>query len=124
MASHVGSAALVYTFIAVSRALVPGAFEPSVDRLDVGVSAMQGGWVGAIACTAWMRTQGSIRGRLLVVLGVAVVAVIGWELHPDPSVLTFEHPVAFAIGIVVAFAGERRNRAAGSVIGPGSARAR
>jgi hypothetical protein len=122
-AGHVGSAATVYGFIAVSRGLSPGAFEPSVDRLDFGVSTMQAGWVGALACTAWERTRGSAGGRLLVVVGVAVLAVIGWVLHPDPSVLTFEHPVAFALGIVVAVVnGPRRAGASHRTQRPTSAR--
>lgn len=102
VAAHVGSAATIYLVIAVSRAIDGGLFAASLLRPDFGVSTMQGGMLGASAFVLWRAGSGSRTRRALVVAGVCVVAVIAWRLHPDPSVLTYEHHVAFLIGILVA----------------------
>ena len=102
VAAHVGSAATIYLFMAVSRALDGGLFAASLLRPDVGVSTMQGGLLGASAFVLWRASGGSRARRALVVAGVCVVAVVAWRIHPDPSVLTYEHHVAFLIGILVA----------------------
>lgn len=99
---HIGSAVLVYSFMAVARAIDHGIYAASVGALDFGVSTIQGGLVGASAAVLWRRTRGSAPRRALLVAGLVCLAVIGWTLHPDPSVLTYEHLVAFALGIVAA----------------------
>lgn len=101
VAGHVGSAASIYLFMALSRAVDSGLFTASVLRPDFGVSTMQGGLLGATAFVLWHRST-TRRGHALVVVGVTGVALIAWKLHPDPSVLTYEHHVAFLIGIVAA----------------------
>ena len=101
-AAHVGSAISIYLFMALSRAVDGGLFTASVLRPDFGVSTMQGGILGATAFVLWRTSSGSRTRRALVVAGVCVLAAIAWRLHPDPSVLTYEHHVAFLIGLLAA----------------------
>jgi hypothetical protein len=98
VAGHVGSAAAIYLFMAVSRAFDSGLFTGSVLQPDFGVSTMQGGLLGATAFVLWRRSK-TATGNALVVAGVIGAALIAWKLHPDPSVLTYEHHVAFLLGI-------------------------
>jgi hypothetical protein len=103
VAAHVGSAATIYLFMAAARGLDGGGlFAASLLRPDFGVSTMQGGMLGASAFVLWRASGGSRARRALVVAGLCVVAIVAWRLHPDPSVLTYEHHVAFLIGILVA----------------------
>lgn len=106
-AGQVGSAVGVYAYMSLARALDGGLYTSSVTTPDYGVSTIQGGLVGATAFLLWQRSRGSLRGRALVTVGVGALAVIAWTLHPDPSVLTFEHVVAFALGIGVAAVASR-----------------
>jgi hypothetical protein len=101
VAGHVGSAASIYLVMAVLRAVDAGLFTGSLLQPDFGVSTMQGGLLGATAFVLWRRST-TRAGRLLVGAGVAGVGLIAWKLHPDPSVLTYEHHVAFLLGIVAA----------------------
>lgn len=98
---HAGSTLLVYTIMGSAQLMDPEAFASAVAKPDFGVSAMQGAWVGAVSATAWSRAGSDQRARSLVAAGVCAVAGIGWWLHPDPSILTSEHPFAFLIGWAV-----------------------
>lgn len=104
LVGHVGSTLVIYGLIVAARIVHPGAFEHSLATPDYGVSAMQGAWVGATAAVAWLATKGRPGARTSVAVGVLVLALIGWRLHPDPSVITLEHPVAFLLGVGVLLA--------------------
>jgi hypothetical protein len=95
---HIGSTLFVYAIIGSTQVADPGTFAAAAVRPDFGVSAMQGAWVGAITATAWSRAGTDHRDRILVAAGVCAVGGVGWWLHPDPSILTTEHLVAFFIG--------------------------
>jgi hypothetical protein len=95
---HIGSTLAVYAIIGMSRLTDPDVFATALTRQDLGVSAMQGGWVGAIAATAWHWAGAGARARVVVTTGVCALAGVAWWLHPDPSILTTEHLFAFLIG--------------------------
>jgi hypothetical protein len=96
-AGHVGSAAAVYAAIAITRAIVPSAFENVLPLSDYGTSAMIAAWLGALAAVGWMRYP-----RLLPRLGVVAFSLlsglVGWLCRPDLTPLDSEHLVAYAIG--------------------------
>src|SRR5262249_36523580 len=98
VAGHLGSTLAVYAIIGAPRLGGPGGFARALVSKDFGVSAMQGAWVGAIAATAWSWARADRRARALVAAGVCATAGLAWLLHPDPSILTIEHPFAFLIG--------------------------
>jgi hypothetical protein len=106
---HAGSTLLVYAIIGSTQLANPEMFTSEAVRPDFGVSAMQAAWVGAITATAWRWAGTDRRDRGLVVAGVCAVAAVGWWLHPDPSILTTEHLLAFFIGCGI---GSRRRLAA------------
>jgi hypothetical protein len=95
---HIGSTLAVYAIIGTSRLTDPDVFTSALARQDLGVSAMQGAWVGAVAATVWGRAGADARARALVAAGVCGLAGTAWWLHPDPSILTTEHLFAFLIG--------------------------
>ncbi|HEY8028696.1 MAG TPA: hypothetical protein VIE38_04205 [Gaiellaceae bacterium] len=97
---HVGSTLFVYAIIGSTQLADREVFAAAAVRPDFGVSAIQGAWVGAITATAWSRAGTDRRNRILVAAGVCAVSGVGWWLHPDPSILTTEHLVAFFIGCV------------------------
>ena len=97
-AGHLGSTLAVYAIIGASRLTDPDVFTSAVTRQDFGVSAMQAAWVGAIAATSWSWAGANFRTRTIVALGICSLAGVAWWLHPDPSILTTEHLVAFLIG--------------------------
>ncbi len=111
VAGQIGSAIVIYAFIALARSFDGQLYASSLTTADYGVSTMQAGLVGATALVLWQRSRGSLPRRALVVAGICVVAVIAWRLHPDRSVLTYEHVIAFAFGIVAAIALEPVERA-------------
>jgi hypothetical protein len=98
VAGHVGSAAAMYAAIAVTRAIVPSAFESVLSLSDYGTSAMIAAWLGALAAAGWMRYP-----RLTPRLGVAAFSLlsagVGWVCRPDLTPLDSEHVVAYAIGV-------------------------
>ncbi len=98
---HIGSTLAVYAIIGGARLTDPDLFTSAVAKQDLGVSAMQGAWAGAIAATAWSWARADRRARAAVAAGVCALAGVAWWLHPDPSVLTTEHLFAFAIGCAV-----------------------
>ena len=98
IAGHIGSTLLVYAIIGVARLADPHVFSGVVWRPDFGVSAMQSAWVGALTAYAWLHRGSDRRRRAVTLLGVAALAAVAWVLHPDPSILTFEHLFAFCIG--------------------------
>jgi hypothetical protein len=108
VAGHVGSTLLVYAIIGLSRLADPHLFSSAVATPDFGVSAMQGAWVGALAATAWLRSGSALGPRAATAVAVCIVAGVAWLLHPDPSVLTFEHVFAFLIGASIVWAGNGR----------------
>ena len=95
---HIGSTLVVYAIIGSARVVDPDLFTSALTRQDFGVSAIQGSWVGAITATAWRSARADARARVLVAAGVCALAAVAWTLHPDPSILTTEHFVAFLIG--------------------------
>lgn len=108
IAGHVGSTLLVYAIIGVSRLTDPHVFSAAVASPDYGVSAMQGAWVGALTARAWIGCGQRVLQRSATVAAVCGLAGVAWLLHPDPSILTFEHLFAFAIGSSIAWASRRR----------------
>jgi hypothetical protein len=100
-AGHIGSTLAVYAIVGASRVNDSDAFMSAFSRQDFGVSAMQGAWVGAVAATAWVRAGADLRARVSVISGVCAVAGVAWWLHPDPSILTTEHLIAFLVGWAV-----------------------
>jgi len=98
VAGHVGSAAAVYAAIAVTRAVVPTAFEHVLSLSDYGTSAMIAAWLGALAAAGWIRRP-SLAPRLGVVGFSLLCAVVGWLCRPGLTPLDSEHIVAFAIGV-------------------------
>jgi len=98
VAGHIGSTLAIYAIIEASRLTDPDVFTSALARPDFGVSAMQGAWVGAIAATAWGRAGADSRARASVTAGVCALAGVAWWLHPDPSILTTEHLIAFLVG--------------------------
>ena len=95
---HIGSTLAVYAIIGMARLTDPDVFTNALARQDLGVSAMQAAWVGAIAATAWGWAGADARARAFVAASVCVLAGVAWWLHPDPSILTTEHLFAFLIG--------------------------
>ena len=98
VAGHILSTLAIYAIIGASRLTDPDVFASAFARQDFGVSAVQGAWVGAIAATAWGRAGADTRARASVTAGVCALAGVAWWLHPDPSILTTEHLVAFLVG--------------------------
>jgi hypothetical protein len=123
VAGHIGSTLAVYAIIGASRLTDPDVFTSALTRQDFGVSAMQGAWVGAIAATAWGQAEADPRARATVAAGVCAVAGVAWWLHPDPSILTTEHLIAFLIGWGVVswprWASSTRMVVSGAVTSPG-----
>jgi len=111
-AGHLGSTALVYFFIALSRAVVPGAFESSLSSPDYGVSAVSSAWLAAVATVAWRARERTARGRFAIVLCCATVGLFAYTIRPNPTVISSEHLVAFALGVLVASGGIGRPRIA------------
>jgi hypothetical protein len=108
---HIGSTAAVYACIAAVRLVDPAAFASVLNLSDFGLSAMIAAWIGALARLYWQRRPS--RGhRVLVVAGCLASAGIGIACRPDLTFLDSEHLVAFAIGVVLADVGVRRQVAA------------
>ncbi|HST17372.1 MAG TPA: hypothetical protein VLK36_06860 [Gaiellaceae bacterium] len=120
VAGHIGSTLAIYAIIGASRLTDPDAFTSALARQDFGVSAMQGAWVGAIAATAWGRAGADARARASVTAGVCALAGVAWWLHPDPSILTTEHLIAFVVGwgVVSWWAASTRRVESGAVMSP------
>jgi hypothetical protein len=76
VAGHTFSAFAVYGAIGLTRIVDPPAFGSIRHLADYGLSAMIAAWLGAIACTLWMR-HAAWYGRGLVVAGSALCACIG-----------------------------------------------
>ena len=114
---HIGSTLAVYAIIGTSRLTDPDVFATALTRQDLGVSAMQGAWVGAMAATAWHWAGAA--ARVLVATGVCALTGLAWWLHPDPSILTTEHLFAFLIGCgVVSWRQLAASALAGAVSAP------
>ena len=99
---HVGSTALVYLFIGLSRAADPTAWARVVHSPDYGVSAVSAAWLGAIAAVSWRRRLTSRAGRGAIAVGCGAVGLFAYSLRPDVTILSSEHLVAFTFGILVA----------------------
>ena len=108
IAGHVGSTLLVYAIIGLSRLTDPHLFSAAVASPDFGVSAMQGAWGGALTARAGLACGRRFVQRAATVAGVCVLGGVAWLLHPDPSILTFEHLFAFAIGSAIVWFALRR----------------
>jgi hypothetical protein len=98
LAGHVGSAAAVYAAIAVTRAIVPTAFDNVLSLSDYGTSAMIAAWLGALAAAGWIRYP-RLMPRLGVIAFSLLSAGVGWVCRPDLTPLDSEHLVAYAIGV-------------------------
>jgi hypothetical protein len=100
LAGHTFSALAIYGAIGLTRIVDPPAFGSIRHLSDYGLSAMIAAWIGAIACTLWLRRP-SAAARALVVIGSAGCAGIGILFRPDLTFLDSEHLVAYAIGVAL-----------------------
>jgi hypothetical protein len=98
LAGQLGSAAAVYVAIAVTRAIVPTAFERVLSLSDYGTSAMIAAWLGALAATGWRRYP-RLAPRLGVIAFSLLSGGVGWLCRPDLTPLDSEHVIAYAIGV-------------------------
>jgi hypothetical protein len=102
LVGHVGATVLVYYSIALVRLSHPNAFHDALGKPDIGVSAICAAWLGAIAAVGWRHARPSRAKRMWIVLGVATIGVIAWQVNSTLTILDADHGVAFVIGIAIA----------------------
>lgn len=93
---------LVYAFIGVARSMVAGAFDSSVASPDYGVSTISAAWLGSVATVAWRRRGRSRTGKLSIGLSCVAVGLFAYSVRPQVTILSSEHVVAFALGVIAA----------------------
>lgn len=99
---QVAATLAVYAFIAVARALVPGAFQAALASPDYGVSTISAAWLGTVAAVSWRRRGRGFLQRCSIALSCLAVGMFAYTMRPDVTVLSSEHLVAFALGIAAA----------------------
>jgi hypothetical protein len=99
---HVFSTLCVYSMIALTRLVDPGAFEHVLSATDIGVSAICAAWLGAVAAVLWRRPGWKRTRRLGIAASCALVGLSAWLFHPQLTALDTDHVFAFAIGAAVA----------------------
>ena len=96
---HFGGTGLSYLVLALARASDPSDHAGLVTRLDFGVSAMQGAWLGAIAAALWLRSAHSVARRIEIAAACAAVGLVAYLAKPGLTILDVDHGFAFIIGI-------------------------
>lgn len=99
---HIIATLIVYAAIGVVRLINPGALAGTMGAVDYGVSAICAAWLGAVAAAAWRRRDGTAIGRAAIALSCLSVGAFAYSLRPELTVLSAEHVLAFAIGILAA----------------------
>lgn len=99
---HLLSTLVVYVAIWLVRLGQPGTFGSVLHRADYGVSAVSAAWLGAVAAVCWRARGATPAGRLAVAGGCVAAGLFAYGAHPDRSVLSSEHLIAFAVGILAA----------------------
>lgn len=99
---QVAATLLVYAFIGMARWVVPGVFDLSVVSPDYGVSTISAAWLGAVAAVMWRRRASSRAGKAAIAASCVSVGMFAYTVRPEVTVLSSEHLVAFALGVVAA----------------------
>lgn len=98
---HFGATGMAYLVLALARASDPSDHARLVTRLDFGVSAMQGAWLGAVAAALWLRSAHSVARRIEIAAACAAVGLIAYLAKPGLTLLDVDHAFAFIIGVVL-----------------------
>jgi hypothetical protein len=99
---HLFSTLCVYSMIALTRFVDPGAFENVLSGRDVGVSAICAAWLGAVAATGWRKPGRARNGKVAIVTALVAIGTIAYAVNPHLTALDADHVFAFAIGAAVA----------------------
>lgn len=105
---HVVSTVLAYGAFATVRAFDPRSFQVLLTSPDYGVSAISAAWLGAIAAAGWRQRGLTTRGRIGIAFAVVAIAVFAYTLRGGLNVLDSDHVIAFAIGVALVAASNRR----------------